>query len=304
MRLVIEDDVVTVTTPEKQELSMPLADWLAAVDRPQFDEGACPLPPGVVAFKPLRDGVILVHEREPSVRRLRWLADDSPAPYGSEAVYREVSLAMPYVLVLAVFRRGGDGLYRLTSDSEAFFRTAPVDSLEAPLQFPALLNCSSVEDEPSKPRSWLCVQHLRAGRAMAGADDAARLRLGLAELMRHFWEAGFNQSSERHEGSSWYAETVKAQVDPRLTSLGAWERATAEDPNFVLDVPWLDAGHTLGEMLDRVARRLGLLELAPVSVTDLARPVLRHHRKESPLERRRRELLESMHATGGDEVPF
>jgi hypothetical protein len=303
MRLVIEDDVVTITTPEKQELSMPLTDWLAAVDRPQFDEGACPLPAGVVAFKPLRDGVILVHEGEPSVRRLRWLADDSPAPYGKEAVYREVSLAMPYVLVLAVFRRSGDGLYRLTGDSEAFFRPAPVDSLDARLQFPALLNCSSVEDEPSKPRSWLCVQHLRAERAMAGDDDGARLRLGLAELMRHFWEAGFNQSSEMHEGSSWYAETVKAGVDPRVGSLAAWEQATTEDPNFVLDVPWLDAGHTLGQMLDRMARRLGLLEQAPISVTDLARPVLMHHRKESPLERRRRELLERLNEAG-DEVPF
>ena len=308
MRLVIEGDTVTVTTPEAQELSMPLADWIAAVDRPQFDEGLCPLPAGVVAFKPLRDGVILVHESAPALRRLRWLADDSPTPFGSQAVYREVSLAMPYVLVLAVFRRGAGGLYQLTTDSEAYFRSAPLRSLGDGLQFPALLNVSRMHPHPSKPLAWVCVQYVDPKAVRAGADDAARLAQGLAVLLRHLWEAGFNRSSEHHELGSWYSETVASAVDPRVASLDAWEQASAQDPNFVLDVPWIDAGHTLGQMLTRMAKRLGLHEAPPLSVADLAHPVLRQLRQESPLARRRRELLEAMQQPSlfppDEEIPF
>ncbi len=274
LRLAIEGEHVTLTTPEGGTTTMPLADWLAAVRAPQFQAGNVRLPAGVVGYRALSRGVVLVHESPPCVRRLRWVADDSPAPFGLHAVYRDVSLALPWVLTLVVFVRNARGELELTSHNEAFFMRHPLVSFDDELCYPALLNCSRMKDDGARPLAWICVQHLPHETWRSASGDNARLRAGTAALIDHLYNAAFNRSADVHELSSWYTETVRARVDERFSGLAAWERESAADPTFMVDVPWLPTGHSLSRALDRVARRLGCESPPPEDAGDLARIVL------------------------------
>jgi hypothetical protein len=93
-------------------------------------------------------------------------------------------------------------------------------------------------------------------------------------LLRHLLEAGFNRSSEHHELNSWFAETVAAKVDPRIASVQAWQRATSEDPLFVLEVPWLRTGLSLREVADRIARVHGRAGPRITCADDIVRLVI------------------------------
>ena len=273
----IQGRTVTVQT-EAGPLEMPLHDWIEELRPPVFDAGGIRWPDGVVGHRPLRDGgVVLVHETPPMVRRLRWVADDSPEPFGPGAVYRDVSLALPYVVTLVVFMRKGKQL-QLTSHNEAFFRTSPLSSFDDHLLCPALLNCSRMVDDGSNPVSWICVQKLSPRTWNTSRGDAKRLRAGTGALLQHLYETGFNKSSDVHELSSWYTETIEAGVDPRVRSLDNWEAASRDDSLFVLDVPWLTSGHTVQTVLERMEKRLGLHEDKPTTAEDLARLVINRPR--------------------------
>jgi len=278
LRLQIEGERVTLSTPEGGSMEMPLAEWLAAVRAPQFQAGNVRLPNGVIGFRALSRGVVLVHESAPCVRRLRWVADDSPAPYGPSAVYRDVSLALPYVLTLIVFVRNGRGELELTSHNEAFFLRHGLASFDDELLYPALLNCSRMKDDGARPLAWICVQNLPHEVWRRASGDNARLRAGTGALLDHLYQAAFNRSADVHELSSWYTETVRARVDERFTGLASWEQASAADPAFALDVPWLPTGHSLSQVLDRVARRLGCETPAPETAQDLARIIVQRQR--------------------------
>lgn len=249
----VEGEHVHACSPEGAARSMRLVELLERVVPRRLDTGAAVLPDGVKCALPVPGGTVLVHQTPPRVHRFQWIAPDSPAPFGKGARYREVRLALPYLVVLAVFDGAPGAIPSLARSSECFFSNRPLDlaGLATELRYPALLNCSRFPDEdPARPLSWICVEHLRP---LAPADDVATaLRQGLASLLHHLLESGFNLSSEHHELSSWYSETVAAAVDPRVATVEAWERASAEDGLFALDVPWLPAGRTLAQVVARI----------------------------------------------------
>src|SRR5689334_8465504 len=110
----IEDKEVRVTTPEGKTIIMPLDRFLARIAPPRIDTASFVLPDGVKAGFSSGATTILAYEAPPRVYALRWLCNDSPAPFGQEARYRTVRLALPYVVVLAVFASGADGQMMLT----------------------------------------------------------------------------------------------------------------------------------------------------------------------------------------------
>jgi hypothetical protein len=251
-------DEVIATLPEGTRRTMKLPDLLRKMSVGVPDTGCAILPDGVKSALPFSGGVILVHQTPPQIYSFQWIANDSSTDFGPGTEYRTVRLALPYVVVLAVFfmtGRGG-GVPVLSARNECFFSNEPLEAkgLETPLSYPALLNCSKMGDDDVGPLSWICTQHLSskefAGRK--GLDDS--LRQGLAALLRHLLESGFNRSSEMHEGASGFGASVEAKIDPRIASVEAWESATRDDPLFALEVPWLPSGKTLGEIASRVAK--------------------------------------------------
>ena len=100
------------------------------------------------------------------------------------------------------------------------FRTAPLESWDDELLYPALLNCSKFTPPEGKPLSWICTQHLNYAALSKETSPGRRLRAGFRALMHCLLETGFNYSSENHEGASWFGESCR--VDPRVANVEAW----------------------------------------------------------------------------------
>lgn len=263
---------VRVTTEEGTEGRLSLDAVLAELPREGPDTAGI-LPEGTVGVFGLpRGGQVVVHQTPPTVRRLRWVARDSEERWGPGTKYREVRVALPYLVLLAVFgRKGPRGQPVLTDRNEVFFRTAPLRSLDDPLSYPALLNVSYYGDRgPSL--AWVCTQHLQRPRERPDEPADHHRARSVQELWRHLLDGGFNESSEAHEAGSWFTESVKRGVDPRIETIEAWEQASAENPEFPLEVSWVPTGHSLAQVVERIRR----LHFGPRPLTahDVARTVL------------------------------
>ncbi len=271
--LSIEGDHVHVATPEGARTSISLAALCHGLASPEGRTPWMVQPDGVKMVPSVGSSLIWVHQSPPCVRRLKWIADDSPVPYGEGARYREVTIALPYVIVLAVFLPAPGGRVTLSDHNEAFFRNAPLDSPEDELCYPALLNCSKFDPPIGRPLSWICTQYLK--RSFDSEPDAnKRFRLGFKALLSCLFETGFNYSSEHHELSSWFSES--RGVDRRIESIGAWEKATAADKLFPLEVPWLETGLRLQEIVERIFRIHRASRSLPHTAKGLARFIMNH----------------------------
>lgn len=270
----IEGGEASVRLPEGTRASLSLEDLAAAMRPPFPDTGGVLLPDGVKTIHPSPRGFVVVHQTPPRCYSFRWIAGDSAEPYGHGASYRTVRLALPYVVTLAVFERVRGRGAQLSGRNECFFVTETLDrrGLDSELCYPALLNCSKFAAGAENPLAWICTQHLPYSEIAGRESVDAALRDGLRALLRHLFESAFNYSSEHHELSSWFTETLEAGIDPRVASVEDWEKASAEAPLFVLDVPWLPTGHTLREALERIHRSERSLRLR--TADDLARLML------------------------------
>jgi hypothetical protein len=249
-------DEVVATLPEGNQKKMKLKDVLKKMAPQVPDTCGAILPDGVKAAIPFAGGVILVHQTPPQVYSFRWIAEGSAAEFGPGTTYRTVRLALPYVIVLAVFGGTPRGVPQLSQRSECFFSNVPLEKqgLDTPMSYPALLNCSKIPDDGEHALSWICTQHLPPQEFGGRRTLDASLRDGLGALLRHLLESGFNRSSEHHEGASGFGASVEAAIDPRIANVESWEKATADNPLFVLEVPWLPTGKTLGEVVARVGK--------------------------------------------------
>jgi len=271
----INEDRLYAISPEGKSASMPLATLFEHIQGPRFDTGDLILPGAVKVVRSRGHVTVLVLEKPPSLQRLKWIAPDSRARYGPGTTYRDVTLALPYLAVLAVFTTGETGRFTLSSASnECFFRNEPITSFDDALCFPALLNCSKFRVQEGHPLAWICTQYLRRDVIEQENELNARMRSGLKELLHCLLETGFNYSSEAHEGSSWYTESRK--VDPRLATVEAWAEASAKDAFFATTLPWLKTGLSLGQVIERIFRNLRATQPAVRTASDLARIIFNH----------------------------
>jgi hypothetical protein len=238
-QLLIHDGKVTVTTDEGVVVEREESDLHAMFRR----ETSLPMQgvafPDGLKWIERRDGhLLVVHQSPPHVRQVRWIAPDSPERCGPGTTYRHVRLSVPYSLAFAMYYAHGDTLV-LTDGNELYFSNRPVTSLADHVCYPALLNISKVPGQ-NRQRAWICTQHLRR-RGMS--TWTAQLH----DLLEHVWNGGFNQSSERHEGASWYQESHSV---PRLHPIEEWDRASRENDAFGLSVNWLPAPQSVGEIVE------------------------------------------------------
>ncbi len=187
-----------------------------------------------------REAVAAAFELPPHARTVRWIADDSKAPYGPKARYQNYYVSFPYVVLLVVFRGGG-----LTGQQQLYYRTESLDAGEE-LLLPNLYNVA----EGYGQRCWVCLEQLNDLSELAWPEKVSR-------ITDHVFSAAFNRSSEEHEGNSYW--TRQQSVDPRVASMTEWQEASREDRRMGLSVPWQAADTTasaeLSRMLDSVLRR-------------------------------------------------
>ncbi len=241
-RLTIESGKALLTTEEGQSIERPEADLIDMLREeilPPVNGEA--LPDGLKFLVWRNPYLAVVHQLPPHVRRLRWIADNSPQDFGPETTYRFVRLSLPYLFTFALFFRHGKEL-SLTQRNELYFGRAPLRSLQDHVAYPALLNISFIE-RPGRAMAWICTQHL-APQARLG-DWTAQLE----SLLNHTFNGAFNRSSERHEGASWYG--LCKGIHPDLHPVQRWEKAS-EDKTFALKVPWKPAPLAVGEIVDHM----------------------------------------------------
>jgi len=273
--LTIEGSAIRAVSPEGQTAELSLKRFGELLAPPQMSTSGVVLPDGVKFIESRGPVTVWVHETPPRIHSLRWIAGDSATPFGKGTKYRTVRIALPYLVVLAVFEPHEHGVQQLSARNECFFRVAPLTNADSDeLLYPALLNCSKFTPSTGKPLSWICTAQMNRALFANEPDTAKRLRLSFQELMRCLLETGFNFSSEHHEGSSWFTES--ARVDPRVTTVEAWEKATAEAPMFVLDVPWLRTDLSLRAVIERICRNSRARQQVLSTARDAARLVFNH----------------------------
>ena len=232
MSVNIEGDIVTATSPEGATRAMKVKDVMARLSPAEACLDQIVMPDGGRKLLARRRLLILIHETPPRVYNFKWVGKNSTVKLGEEADYRDVRIALPYVTVMAVFECNGRGSMKLGSRNECFFSNSPLESLDQPLCFPALLNCSKFDQPEGNPLSWICTQYLdrqqmRTARS-AKSGPGQQLRSGLKSLLHCLFETGFNYSSEFNEGSSWFSES--ARVDKRIATVEAWGKGDEEEP--------------------------------------------------------------------------
>ena len=196
-------------------------------------------PRGARIVQPRRDAVAMGLEIPPHTRRVRWLADDSKAPFGPRAKYADYFVSFPFIILLLVFRHGN-----LTGQQQLYYRSESLDSGDD-LLLPNLYNVAEAYGQ----RCWMCLQHVQGvGRMKWDAK--------ISVIVDHTFSAAFNRSAEEHEGNSYW--TARPAVDPRVATMEAWQEATRADRRMALSVAWKPAGTTasaeLRNMLDQVVR--------------------------------------------------
>ncbi len=139
-------DSAHVRLGRKKLASVPLADFIRGVAQASPGEEAVLLPPGVRLMKRRGKVIALALELAPQARRVRWLADDSEAPYGKDARYRDAYLAFPYVVVLLVLHEA-----RLTGQQQLYYRRSPLEAPDDPLLLPNHFNVAAGYGQ----RCWL-----------------------------------------------------------------------------------------------------------------------------------------------------
>lgn len=249
VRLEIVGDQVVSKVDSKRTAVASVADFLTIVSE-RADAFALPdaIPEGVRFVRRRGPGVVVVIEEPPQLRTVRWLADDSPQPFGPSAVYRTVSLAFPFVVLVCALRDGG-----LTGYQQCFYRSAALRVRDDGLGVPPLPNVAAYAGMPC----WLCLAKHKIDLKPLAWDDKVR------ELRKTFWGAAFNRSCV-----SSYWQTLPG-VDARLASVAAWEQESKRDPFFPLTVRWRPVGQTVGQVTDAM---LGIVAPGPTphAATDLA----------------------------------
>jgi hypothetical protein len=262
-KVTIEGGHAWAQSPEGKTAKLPLDQFFKAAFPRRMNSGGVVLPPGTVLVYSSGRFTTWVTERSPCVYAFRWIAASSSTRFGPGATYRMVRIGLPYLVTLSVF----DGAV-LTDANECFFRTAPISSEEDTLYYPALLNCSRFHIPHGHPLSWICTQKLDRA-AITEESPNVQMRSGFKALMHCLLESGFNESSEHHEAASWFSESRR--VDPRIATVEAWQEATAADPLFVLEVPWLPTGLTIRQVVERSFRNQPGGAQTVESIGDLAR---------------------------------
>lgn len=251
MKVQLEGTLACAVSPEGKKASMPIASLLGSA------QGSHPpviFPHGVRAAFARGPYIIWVHETPPEVHNFKWISENSALKYGPHAEYETVTIALPFVLILAVFIPGPGGLLMVSQSNECYFLTKPLESCDDPLLFPALLNVSRYKQPEGRPLAWICTQNINHASYAPEKDFNARIRGAFDALHHEMFDKAHNLSSEVHEGTSYY--TLSQGVDKRVATIEAWQKATAEDDAFVLGVPWLKSGFTLGQIVERTFTNL------------------------------------------------
>ena len=165
-----------------------------------------PIPDNVRWVCEKGDRAVYIVELQPELRTILWGgAENSGLPY---------TVATPYVVLKVPFI--GNALYY----PSVFYRNEPLQSINDRLYHSNLKNVAYC-GEPLI--NYLCLDGLRH------STDWKREQT-INELVNHLWSGEFNDEMSSHQ--------FGREGDDRLQTIQGWQKASKEDPEFVLGVNW------------------------------------------------------------------
>ena len=206
---------------------------------------------------------VFILELSPALRRMLWIRDDSPVPFGPEATYDVRRLATPYVIIKVPMRRG-----RILPRVEVYYRNEPLRTIDGPGGTLYWCNLMNVSPHSYECTAWFCTQYLGAEKMQPGTAGK------LSAVVDHLWGGVFTRSSEVHEGSSAFSKAVHDRIDSRVTNIERWQIESDKDPRFVLSVDWKPAEMTVRDLIEAEFRHLKILP-EKVSASTLANHLIR-----------------------------
>lgn len=185
---------------------------------------------------------VLLQEFQPQIRLLRFKGalakrastDETIDPMISDKSYI-YSLALPYTIFIFKFV---DGAFR---DVRCAFSDRPLKRLEEKPMKPYFTNV----DNTLK----VCLGRDFDHKAL----EKGKIAQQSAYILDYFWSSTF---SDEWGQNFWECRSKMGAVDPRMSSLEAWQAASVDNPLFVVeDVHWLplgedDFGHMVVNMFD------------------------------------------------------
>ncbi len=199
---------------------------------------------------------VYILELKPELRRVKWVnaTTTKQSAKQDENGYSFRTLATPYVVMSVPFFGG-----QLQTQLELFYRNGPLAGLDDPLSMCNLLNVSIGKrvDGQVGVKTWVCTQYLKVPAKASRADV-------LSEIISHVFGGGFNRSSDNNEGASGFSAYEAAKGDRRTRDVNEWEKASQENPSFVLDTKWIDAKCTPRDLIEFRMKQFNV-EPAPTS---------------------------------------
>ncbi|HEX6813629.1 MAG TPA: hypothetical protein VF384_18565 [Planctomycetota bacterium] len=242
----IEGDQVLATDRVGSKFGMSVGEFVEALlATSPHRASTMVMPPGCKMLDVGRNTIVAVHETAPRIHSLTWIRSDSPHEYGPRATFRQVRIALPYVVLLVAFQRATGPNWATSPAVAVFFRCEPVTARSDRLLLPALLNCMANDALVSQ----LCTQGLDPSVAKPGLGEEVLTR-GIAGMHAHLFASRFNRHPEASGRPSGFTVTAGTSVDSRLRSIEAWEAATLAEPGFACGARWIDAKRSLGDVID------------------------------------------------------
>lgn len=196
------------------------------------DQPLVNFPEGAKFYACRQEKEVIVIEQPPVKRITLWAGEGQ-----FRSLTESYLLAFPYVIFFLAFTRSKEGIY--TFDTlRVFYRTEPLVSEDDAL---SLSNLPNVYLERAAGKVCLGTQY----RPPSFID----LKSGCEEVIGAFWQTVFSPANHRTGYDFLVCYEEGRKLDPRIGSLRAWAEASAEDPQFVLSIPWIPAGFTVKELV-------------------------------------------------------
>jgi hypothetical protein len=284
----LEGTRVVVNTVEGATGEMPLSELIAAVQGPSL--GPVCWPDGVKAALYSYPMLVCIVSLPAMVRQLKWIAEDSPAPYGKGCKYTLRRLSLPDMALFVPFAVNpcvtGEGLkLRATQRCEVYALKKPISTLDDPVFMAPLLNLSKYKAESGffrsgKSGAWYCTQTL----PLLPFDPlplGLRIQTSIQALVSYLWTSAYNYSSETSpaaaaggEEMSWFTYYVRNGIEPRIRTVEQWEAESRRDALVGTQLNLVPAGKTLKGVAQRILTEFNAPRPGISRAEDVARLVL------------------------------
>lgn len=191
-----------------------------------------PIPKGVKFYSFAGGYGRVVVELPPRKRTIYW----------TEKNDRDVTrrnLAFPYVVLVLSFYHGA---FASARPCRIFYRREPLKSWSDTLCSTNLLNVPVDNYE-------ICL-----GVFPHEMEESQTWEGRIERIVRYIFWSKFTNSMRN---TSQFEDIVRRKLDARLSSVDAWERASMENPKFVLGIPWPETGATVWSEVRRVIAQGG-----------------------------------------------